>query len=392
MNRAGHPSGNQCVITGATIFTGSEFVDGCALVIEGESIAALVPESVITIGSHMDVVRLEGGVLAPGFMDLQVNGGGGAFFTKTPSLRTLETMLQAHRHTGTTSMLPTLISDTPQVHQAGVDAIMEAIGAGLKGVLGIHIEGPFFNVARRGAHHEHYIRAINSDDLEWLTKPRDCKVMVTLAPECVAQGDIKQLVDAGVVVCAGHTDASYANIAGALEEGLTGFTHLYNAMRPAAGREPGVVGAALEDKHSWCGIIIDQHHVHAAMARIAYAAKPQGKVFLVTDAMSTVGAEEKRFELYGETITEQDGYLINAEGRLAGSAIGMMDAVRLNTEWVGVELGESLRMASLYPAQFMQLDHVLGRIQPGYRADLVHFTRDYQVTHTWVAGDKQQHG
>lgn len=381
----------QCVgvITGATIFTGDEFLDGYAVVIEGETIVALVPETAIE--SQMNVVHLDGGVLAPGFIDLQVNGGGGAFFTSDPSLASITTMLDAHRKTGTTSMLPTLISDTPFVHQAGVNAVADAIASGMKGVLGVHVEGPFFNPTRRGAHHESYIRELNSVDLEWLTKPRDFKIMMTLAPERVIEGQIKALVDAGVVVCAGHTDADYADVVRALAEGLSGFTHLYNAMRPATGREPGVVGAALEDPHAWCGLIIDGYHVHAAMARIAYAAKPKGKVFLVTDAMATLGAESKSFRLYGETITEQDGRLLNAEGRLAGSAIGMIDAVRLNTQWVGVELGESLRMASLYPAQFMQLDAALGRIGSGYRADLVHFTDQFQVTHTWVAGAMKHH-
>jgi N-acetylglucosamine-6-phosphate deacetylase len=215
--------------------------------------------------------------------------------------------------------------------------------------------------------------------------------MLTLAPEQVRPGQIKTLVDAGLVVCAGHTDAHFEQVQRALAEGLSGFTHLYNAMRPSTGREPGVVGAALADSNSWCGIIIDQHHVHAACARIAYAAKPRGKMYLVSDAMSTVGAAQKSFEIYGETIAEQNGCLVNSEGRLAGSAIGMIDAVRLNTEWVGVPLAESLRMAALYPAQFMQLDQHLGRIAPGYRADLVHFSAAYKVAHSWVAGAVRAH-
>lgn len=376
-------------ITGATIFTGDKFVERHALIIENEIIIDVIPEAVVD--PHMDIIRLQGGLLAPGFIDLQVNGGGGAFFTADTSVNALKTMLEAHRKTGTTSMLPTLISDTSLVHQAGVSAVADAIAMGMHGVLGIHIEGPFFNPVRRGAHSEAYIRNINGADVEWLTKPRAFKLMLTLAPEFVAAGQIKTLVDAGVVVCAGHTDAHYDDVVRALREGLSGFTHLYNAMRPAVGREPGVVGAALENLDSWCGIIIDQHHVHAAMARIAYAAKPKGKMYLVTDAMSTVGATEKSFQLYNETITEKNGCLVNAEGRLAGSAIGMIDAVRLNTQWVGVELVESLRMASLYPAQFMQCDHYLGRIASGYRTDLVHFTDHYSVTRTWVAGDMVQH-
>ncbi len=376
-------------LKGARIFTGETFIDDCALLLDGQRIEAIVPMADIPVG--VASLSLDGGILAPGFIDLQVNGGGGAFFTNDTSVDALQTMLDGHRPTGTTSMLPTMISDTREVHQAGTRAVADAVRAGMKGILGIHIEGPFFDLARRGAHNERYIRKMEQADIDWLSQHQDFKLMLTLAPEHAEPGQIKTLVDAGVVVCAGHTDAHYEQVMAAVDEGLSGFTHLYNAMRPTTGREPGVVGAALDSANTWCGIIIDTYHVHAASARIACEAKAQGKVYLVTDAMSTVGAQEKSFQIYGETIYEKDGCLVNAEGRLAGSAIGMIDAVRLNTQWVGMDLGESLRMASLYPAQFMQLDKQLGRIAPGYRADLVHFSDDFKVTHTWVAGDKQQH-
>lgn len=381
-------------LVGARLFTGEEWLDDYALVIEGERIDALIPRA--QLDPALPQTNLGGGVLAPGFMDLQVNGGGGAFFTSDTSVSALQTMLDGHRPTGTTSMMPTLVSDTREVHQAGVKAVADAVAAGLKGVLGIHVEGPFFDMARRGAHNARYIRTMEQADIDWLVASvkaqHDFKIILTLAPEHAAPGQIQQLTSAGVVVCAGHTDAHYDQVVAGLNEGLSGFTHLYNAMRPTIGREPGVVGAALDDEKSWCGVIVDGHHVHAASLRIAYAAKPKGKVYLVTDAMSTVGSPVKSFQMYSETIYEKDGCLVNAEGRLAGSAIGMIDAVRLNTEWVGVSLDESLRMASLYPAQFMQLDDHLGRLAPSYRADLVHFTDDYRVTHTWVAGDGRVHG
>lgn len=380
-------------LVGARIFTGEEFLENQALIINGDAIEAVVPAS--DLSADFVRVELSGGVLAPGFIDLQVNGGGGAFFTNNTSVDAIQTMLDGHRPTGTTSFLPTLISDTREVHQAGVRAVADAVGAGIKGVLGVHVEGPFFDMARRGAHNERYIRKMEQADIDWLVASvkaqHEFKVMLTLAPEHADAGQIKQLTSAGVVVCAGHTDGHYDDVVAALKEGLTGFTHLYNAMRPTTGREPGVVGAALEDTNSWCGIIIDTYHVHAASARIAYAAKPKGKMYLVTDAMSTVGSPEKSFQIYGETIYEKDGCLVNAEGRLAGSAIGMIDAVRLNTHWVGVELAESLRMASLYPAEFMQVDNYLGRIRANYRADLVHFTDDFKVTRTWIAGDMHTH-
>ena len=380
-------------LVGARIFTGEDFLEKHALIINDGVIEA--PVSSENLPSGIATIELSGGVLAPGFIDLQVNGGGGAFFTNDTSVSAIQIMLDGHRPTGTTSLLPTLISDTREVHQAGTRAIADAVAAGLKGVLGVHVEGPFFDMARRGAHNERYIRKMEQADIDWLVASvkaqHEFKVMLTLAPEHADAGQIKQLTSAGVVVCAGHTDGHYEDVVKALQEGLSGFTHLYNAMRPTTGREPGVVGAALEDANSWCGIIIDTYHVHAASARIAYAAKPKGKMYLVTDAMSTVGSPEKSFQIYGETIYEKDGCLVNAEGRLAGSAIGMIDAVRLNTDWVGVDLAESLRMASLYPAEFMQVDHHLGRIRENYRADLVHFTDDFKVTHTWVAGDVRKH-
>lgn len=380
-------------LVGARVFDGEQWFDDHAVMVSEDRIEAIVPCHQIPQDAQR--CELSGGVIAPGFIDLQVNGGGGAFFTNSTTVDAVVTMLNGHRPTGTTSMMPTLVSDTAEVHQAGVNAVSEAIAQGHQGILGVHVEGPFFDMARRGAHNARYIRTMEQSDIDWLIaahrKHPDMKVILTLAPEHAQPGQIQQLTDAGITVCAGHTDAHYDDVVRGLNEGLSGFTHLYNAMRPATGREPGVVGAALEDQKSWCGIIIDTYHVHAASARIAYNAKPRGKVYLVTDSMSTVGSAEKSFQMYGETIYEKDGCLVNAEGRLAGSAIGMIDAVRLNTTWVGIELAESLRMASLYPAQFMQVDTYLGRIREGYRADLVHFTDDYQVTRTWIAGAMVQH-
>ncbi|UTF61436.1 N-acetylglucosamine-6-phosphate deacetylase [Gilvimarinus sp. DA14] len=379
-------------LMGARIFTGDRFIDNQALIISGSEIFALLEnDNVVLKHPDAEIVQLNGGILAPGFIDLQVNGGGGAFFTNDTSVGALQTMLDGHRPTGTTGMLPTLISDTRQTHQAGVKAVSDALAQNMAGILGIHIEGPFFDMDKRGAHNAKYIREIEGEDLNWLTHISDAKVMLTLAPEHANPGQIRQLVEAGVIVCAGHTNAHYDDVLQAVEEGLSGFTHLYNAMRPQTGREPGVVGAALDTDTTWCGIICDNHHVHPASVRTAINAKPKGKVYLVTDAMSTVGSEQKSFTIYGEEIFEKDGALVNAEGRLAGSAIGMIDAVRISHQDVGLSLEECLRMASLYPAEYLQLHHQLGRIEQNYRADLVHFTHDFSVTATWVAGDFKQH-
>lgn len=380
-------------LTGARIFDGYQCLDNYAVVLNGECIEHLLPCD--QLPDDIDCIELDGGVLAPGFIDLQVNGGGGVLFNNAPDTETIETMLKGHRATGTTSMLPTLISDTPEQLQAGVKAVQQAIAHSMKGILGVHIEGPFFNPDRRGTHKAEYIHAPKSRDLNWIIDASknnpEMTIVLTLAPETTQAGQIAQLNNAGILVCAGHTDADAETIQKALSEGLTGFTHLYNAMRPLTGRDPGVVGTALADRESWCGIIADGHHVHPLSIAVALAAKPAGKLFLVTDAMATVGSEKKSFDIYGETITEQDGRLINAEGRLAGSAIGMIDGVRICVEKVGVSLEEALRMASLYPAQMIRHSDTLGRIRSGYRADLVHFTDAFKVTQTWLAGQSQTH-
>jgi len=386
---------NQFALVGARIFTGEEFLENHSVIINNDNIESIIPDNQLTAEALK--IYLNGGILAPGFIDLQVNGGGGKFFTHDNSLSAIKTLLEAHRSKGTTSLLPTLISEKAVTHQQAANSVLTAVAAGYKSVLGLHIEGPFFAKTKRGAHAEKFIRKMESTDIDWLknlTRNQELTILLTLAPEILQPGVIRELSQQGLLVFAGHTDATYEQIQIAIEEGLCGFTHLYNAMRNTTARDPGVVGAALENKTTWCGIIIDGHHVHSASARIAYAAKPE-KVFLVSDAMATVGSTEKSFQLYDEKInesqTEPTACLINQEGKLAGSAIGLIDAVKLNTQWVGVDLAESLRMASLYPARCLKLDHQLGKIQSGYRADLVHFTDDFQVTSTWVAGDWMLH-
>jgi N-acetylglucosamine-6-phosphate deacetylase len=308
-----------------------------------------------------------------------------------PCRDTVEKMSAAHRNFGTTTMLPTLLSDHREVQRAAVDAVREARAAGHPGIAGIHLEGPFFEPSRRGAHREEWIRAPRARDIDWLCTLRDLRVIVTLAPERVSPGDIRRLTDAGLLVCAGHSNATYPEVRAASAAGLQGITHLFNAMSPLSAREPGMVGAALDDEALWLGIIADGHHVHPACVRLACRAKPRGRVVLVTDAMATVGSDTAEFELYGERIVERGGRLINAAGVLAGSAIGMIDAVRYVTCEVGLPLGESLRMASRYPAAVLGLQNDLGRISPGLRADFVHFDTNFRVKNTWVAGVHRAH-
>jgi N-acetylglucosamine-6-phosphate deacetylase len=383
----------QFALVGARIFTGDEFLNNHAVIINGESIESIVPTQ--DLSNDIQQIPLNEGLLAPGFIDLQVNGGGGKFFTHEHSLSTIETMLNAHRSKGTTSLLPTLISESASTHQQAANSVLTAINAGFKGVLGLHIEGPFFAKTKRGAHAEKFIRSMESTDIDWLKNlaAAQLKILITLAPETLRPNLIHDLTQQGILVFAGHTDATYEQIQTANNEGLAGFTHLYNAMSQMTAREPGVVGAALENSQTWCGIILDGHHVHPAAARLAYQLKNE-KLFLVSDAMATVGGD-KSFTLYDETISEISSEtspkLVNQNGKLAGSAIGLIDAVKYAHKVLQIDLAESLRMASLYPARCIKLDNQLGRIQSGYRADLVHFTDDFQVKSTWVAGEWKIH-
>jgi N-acetylglucosamine-6-phosphate deacetylase len=376
-------------LCGATVFDGDQFLKSHCVIVNDNKISEIVTAA--NIPTNLPKTSLAGGILAPGFIDLQVNGGGGVMLNNAPHKDGVNAITAAHRHTGTTGMLPTLTSDTPDRQQACVTAVESAITAGNAGVLGVHIEGPFFEPNKRGAHKASMIRPPQSEDIDWLCSLQLSSIIVTLAPEHTQPGQIRQLTEAGIRVWAGHTNASYGQIQDAIGEGLCGFTHLFNAMSPLTSREPGVVGAALDNSETWAGIIADGHHVHPASIRIAHQAKPEGKTLLVTDAMSTVGSTDNFFEMYGEKIEEKDGRLINAEGVLAGSAIGMIDAVRIATETAGIPLRESLRMAALYPAQFLRRENELGRLDKGFRADLVHFDDNYNVLGTWVAGHYQSH-
>ncbi|MBS7456224.1 N-acetylglucosamine-6-phosphate deacetylase [Coralloluteibacterium stylophorae] len=364
------------------------FVEGRAVLVEAGRIVALVAADdpcVAQARTH----DLAGATLLPGFIDLQVNGGGGALFNNAPTVDTLRTIARAHRRFGTTGLLPTLISDDAEVMRAAIAAVGEAIAQGEPGVLGIHLEGPYLAPARKGTHDAAKFRVPDAAEIAMATSLRGGATLVTLAPERVPAATIQALVAAGARVAAGHTAATYDEARAGLAAGISGFTHLYNAMSPLTGREPGAVGAALEDRGSWCGIIVDGHHVHPASLRVALAAKPRGRLFLVTDAMPPVGAEDPSYVLYGETITARDGICRNAAGALAGSALDMATAVRNSVAWLGIGLDEAARMASTYPAAFIGLGDTHGRIAPGYAADLVALDPALEVVGTWIAGAHQ---
>ena len=368
------------------MLAGQHFRDDLVVVIEDGRIVALErdadPEAPVRAGQ----VDLAGGWLLPGFIDAQVNGGGGVLFNNTPTVAGIAAIAAAHRRFGTTGLLPTLISDRPEVMGQAIDAVRGAIAAGVPGVLGIHLEGPYIAPARKGTHDASTFRVPGSDELALASSLDNGVTLLTLAPERVPLESIRTLADRGVVVAAGHTGATYEEIRAGLDAGVRAFTHLYNAMSPLTGREPGTVGAALDDAHSWVGIIADGVHVHPASLRLALAAKPAGKVFLVTDAMPPVGADDPSYVLYGETITAVDGVVRNAAGALAGSALDMATAVRNAVQWLGVDLAEAARMASTYPAQLLGLDAFRGHISEGSIADLVLLDDQLQVCQTWIGG------
>lgn len=377
----------KTALVGARIALEQEVVTGCAIVIQDDRIATICPvEALPPVEARID---LGGGVILPGFIDTQVNGGGGTLFNDTPSVAGIRAIAQAHRRFGTTGLLPTLISDDLSVVAKAMGAIDEAIEQGVPGVLGIHIEGPFLNIAKRGIHDGTKLQRMGDAAFTLLTRPGPGVRLVTLAPEMTPPGMIRALVDAGIIVAAGHSMADYDQTRAALAEGLSGFTHLFNAMTPLASREPGMVGAALDGGNSHFGLIVDGHHVHPATLRIALASVDPARAVLVTDAMPPVGTALDHFALMGTEVRLVEGQLRSADGTLAGSALTMAQAVRNAQDLLGLTLLRASALASGNPARFLGLDGRIGIIAPGQRADLVHLDNARAVTATWIGGEME---
>jgi N-acetylglucosamine-6-phosphate deacetylase len=365
------------------------FVRGQCVLIEHGRILALLPgnDARCRAAERYD---LGGGLLLPGFIDLQVNGGGGVLFNDAPSVESIRAIGAAHRRFGTTAFLPTLISADLDIVARAIAAVRGAIAAGVPGVLGIHIEGPFLNAARKGVHDPAKLRELDPSALGLLTSLRNGRTLVTLAPEMTTPQLIQQLVAAGVVVSAGHTNANYAEIHAALAHGLTGFTHLFNAMSQLTGREPGAVGAALDDQGSWCGIIVDGEHTDPVVLRIALRCKPHDRFLLVTDAMPSVGTNQSSFELQGRRIIVRGQTCVDENGRLAGSNLDMASCVRNAVAMLGVPLPQAVRMASQIPAEFLGVASEYGRIAAGQRANLVLTDEALNVRETWIDGHRSR--
>ena len=371
-------------LVNARVLLDDGFVESRAVLIDGDRIVAVVEAADLATGVARH--NLGGAMLVPGFIDTQVNGGGGVLFNDDPSVEAIAAIGAAHRRFGTTGFFPTLISDDLSGVRRAVASVDAAIAAGVPGVLGLHIEGPFLNVDRKGIHDPARIRALDGEGFAAVTALRRGRTLVTLAPERTVPAMIRRLADAGVVVAAGHTDGTYRELRDALDHGLAGFTHLFNAMSPLGSREPGAVGAALDDPSAWCGLIVDGRHVDPVTLRIALRCRPVDRFMLVTDAMPSVGLTDKRFMLQGQPIHVVDGVCVNVDGTLAGSDLDMASAVRNAVAMLGVPLATAIRMASLHPARFMGIDGEVGRIAPGLRADLVLLDDDLRVTRSWIGG------
>lgn len=372
---------------GARVFDGSAIRDNVAVLVAGGMVIDVVGNDAIPADAQKR--DLGGGLLAPGFIDLQVNGGGGVLLNEQPDLEGIRTICAAHARFGTTALLPTLITDNVEVTTKTIAAGLAAEEAKVPGFLGLHLEGPHLSVARKGAHDPALIRPMEQADLDRTIEARKglTALLMTLAPENATNEQIAALHAAGVAVSLGHSDCGYVTAAAAVEAGARMMTHLFNAMSPLGHREPGMVGAALDLGHLNAGLIADGFHVDPASIRVALRAKRgPGRIFLVTDAMSTIGTDMTSFFLNGREIFREGGRLTLADGTLAGADIDMASCIRYMRDHVGIDLEEALRMAALYPAEAIGMTGRKGRLTHGHDADFAVIDGDINVISTWISG------
>lgn len=374
-------------ITGARIFDGDLWHDGSALLIENGKVAAIA--ALRDVPADARIVPMDGLSLVPGFIDIQVNGGGGVLLNEQPDVEGIRTICAAHARFGTTALLPTLITDNREVTATTIAAGLAACETRVPGFLGLHLEGPHLSVARKGAHDPAFIRPMEQADLDRIVAARRGLdvLLTTLAPENATNDQIAALHAAGVTVSLGHSDSGYETAAAAVEAGARMMTHLFNAMSQLGNREPGMVGAVLDLGHLNAGLIADGYHVHPVSIGAALRAKRgPGRIFLVTDAMSPIGTDMTSFFLNGREIFREGGRLTLADGTLAGADIDMASCVRYMRDTVGVELEEALRMASLYPAEAIGMTGRKGRLTHGHDADFAVIDGGVNVVATWIGG------
>ncbi|MCS3739651.1 MULTISPECIES: N-acetylglucosamine-6-phosphate deacetylase [unclassified Rhizobium] len=377
------------IFSGARIFDGQRFHDDKALIISGGRVEAIAAAGELPDGDH---IRFDGGVLSAGFIDAQVNGGGGRMLNDEPSPASMYMIADGHRPYGTTALLPTLITDTADATAAAIEAAKEAVKTN-RGVAGLHLEGPHLAPARKGAHLAELMRPVEEKDVKAFISAKEAigTLLVTMAAEQVTAKQVRELSEAGVTISIGHSDSSSEAAETRFDAGARGVTHLFNAMSQLGHRAPGLVGAAIDHPSVWCGIIADGHHVDPKALRAALRAKRgEGKLFFVTDAMSLVGSEKDSFTLNGRTVRRERGgfcsKLVLSDGTLAGSDVDMASTIRYGVTYLELTLAEALRMATLYPARFLNLEGY-GHLSPGARADLVHLTDALEVTRTFISGE-----
>jgi N-acetylglucosamine-6-phosphate deacetylase len=385
---AEHAPRPRFAISAERIFDGVRWHDNAVILIDGGSIQGIAPRDQIA-GDWPTEVAPPATMLAPGFIDLQVNGGGGVLLNDEPTREAMRAIARAHRRFGTTSCLPTLITDTSAKAMAAIAAAKSL--AGSHGILGLHLEGPFISPARPGIHRIDSILAATRDDLDWLAELSAVgSSMVTLAPECVPAGFIKTLARSGIRISVGHSEATAETLLSAIDEGLSGVTHLFNAMPAMSAREPGIVGVALTDERLTAGIIVDGFHVDPLVVRAAFLAKNSSNIALVSDAMPTVGTGQDCFELMGRQIELRQGRLSSENGTLAGAHLDLASAVKNAVTLVGIPLDDALRAASLVPARFLGIEQHRGTLSAGARADIVALTAQLDVVTTWLAGERPE--
>ncbi|GLO60252.1 N-acetylglucosamine-6-phosphate deacetylase [Vibrio sp. MACH09] len=374
-------------LTNCTIYTGSDVLDRHAVIIEGDTIHSIIAND--QLPNDIKSVDLKGANLSPGFIDLQLNGCGGVMFNDDITPETLQIMHETNIKSGCTSFLPTLITSSDDNMRQAIETERQYQEKYQHQSLGLHLEGPYLNVMKKGIHNPDFIRASEQEMIDYICDNNQYVKKVTLAPEQNNPAHIKQLKEAGIIVSIGHTNATYAEARKGFEAGISFATHLFNAMTPMVGREPGVIGAIYDTPDVYAGVIADGFHVHYANIRIAHKVKGD-KLVLVTDATAPAGAEMDHFIFVGKKVYYRDGMCIDENGTLGGSALTMIEAVENTVQQVGIALDEALRMATLYPARAIGLDNKLGRIKQGMVANLTIFDRDFNVCATIVNGQYEQ--
>ena len=367
------------IFVGARLFDGFGWRDDGALVTQGGKIRALVPYAERPSGETVD---LGGGMLAPGFVDWQVNGGGGHLFNDAPTPETIRAIVAAHRSFGTTALAPTVITDAASVLEAALEAGRQEVA----GSLGVHVEGPFIDARRKGAHPVQHIRRMTEDDADALIAAR--ARVVTLAPASVSLEMIRRLAAAGIVVSLGHSEATAPEARACFDAGVRAVTHLFNAMSPLTSRAPGVVGAALTDERVFAGFIADGLHVEALAGRLAYRLKGASRLTLVSDAMPPAAGGPDAYELGGRRVERRGPSLTLEDGTLAGAVITMHDAVRFAVREWDAPLGDALKMATSSPARLLRVEGRHGVLAPGARADLVWLGDELELRGVWFGGER----